>query len=208
MIEVEEVVAYNPHAGVVQEQTRPRDAQESRRRPRRRQPQPWDGPAGQWVPRQPIRRGCTTVVVRNVPKRCSQEDFLAMVRIHGMFDYFHLPYNLLHQRLLGYGFVNFCSHEMALAFQEEWHGRVLARAAGQKPLNIATASTQGWHTCLARVKFRKVNLLAQAGYLPLIYRDGAWLSTSQIAQEIASLRPASTRGEQGGSESEEESDGE
>uniref|UniRef100_A0A7S4UYV9 RRM domain-containing protein n=1 Tax=Alexandrium monilatum TaxID=311494 RepID=A0A7S4UYV9_9DINO len=133
---------------------------------------------------QAIRPGATTVVVRNVPRQIGQEEFLRYVQIEGFFDYFHLPYNLLQKRLLGYAFINFVSHDMAVTFQKRWHGRVFPGRPSRKALDIATAESQGWYDCLTRVKARKVHNLQKASYLPLINKDGHWLTAAQISELI------------------------
>mmetsp|Transcript_120781 Transcript_120781/g.352795 ORF Transcript_120781/g.352795 Transcript_120781/m.352795 type:complete len:391 (+) Transcript_120781:124-1296(+) len=140
------------------------------------------------IPTEPpvIPSDATAVVVRGMPKHYTQEAFLKQVCINGLWDYFHLPYNLLHKRLQGCAFINFLTHEQAVAFQEQWHGRILPGGSSGRPLHITTSDMQGWRSCLARVKARKVHQLAKVGFLPRVWADGHWLSAFEIEEEIRS----------------------
>lgn len=154
------------------------------------------------APHTTIQPQATTLVVRNIPRQYTQEDLLAQIGINGQWDYFHLPYNLLHKRILGYAFINFATHEMAVEFQRQWHGKPLPGSSYRKPLDVAMAESQGWKDCLARVKARKVHHLAKSGYLPIIRKDGVWLTFQQVLEELVALKATGARGSQASDEDE------
>jgi len=130
----------------------------------------------------------TTVVVQNLSGRYSREDVMQVWPIDGTYDYMHMPYNLLQKRPLGYVFFNFVTHELAVAFQQKWHGKVLPASGGRKALEVGPAEVQGRRGNLELIKSRKLGQMEKAGFLPLVWRGGALLDSKQIAEELAEIR--------------------
>lgn len=95
--------------------------------------------------------GLTTVMLRNVPQSCEQQDLIDEVHsagFSGQYDFFYLPGEAEGNR--GYAFVNFRSAAAAEAFYQRFHGRTLASpSAGSAvqevtPLVVLPADVQGF----------------------------------------------------------------
>lgn len=95
-----------------------------------------------------IPEGATTIIVRNIPARCSQAQLLKFWPPQGSYNLLFLPYNHRLKRTVGYAFVNFISHEAMLKFINKWQGMTLMPNAKAKRLNIAAADVQGFEDTL------------------------------------------------------------
>jgi len=133
----------------------------------------------------PLTAGQTTVVVKNLPGRYTMEDLLQLWPPDLTFDFMHAPYNLLHRRPLGFVFINFLTHELALAFQRKWHGRTSSRG---RPIAVHAAEVQGRRGNLRLLAARKMGELEKAGFLPLVLKGTAWLRARAIVLETVEAR--------------------
>eukprot|EP00421_Protoceratium_reticulatum_P001246 CAMPEP_0168362200 /NCGR_PEP_ID=MMETSP0228-20121227/3056_1 /TAXON_ID=133427 /ORGANISM="Protoceratium reticulatum, Strain CCCM 535 (=CCMP 1889)" /LENGTH=111 /DNA_ID=CAMNT_0008374895 /DNA_START=1 /DNA_END=332 /DNA_ORIENTATION=- len=104
---------------------------------------------------QPLHPAATTLVVRNIPFACSQEELLREWPVDGSYNYLHLPYNAFRQRHSGYAYINFLNSRLAANFQERWHGRFLSMPF-EKSLSVREADMQGWRPNLACIKAKSV----------------------------------------------------
>ncbi|EEQ97242.1 dc50, putative [Perkinsus marinus ATCC 50983] len=81
----------------------------------------------------------TTVMLRNIPNKLSQMDIANAVKHEGFlgeFDFFYSPLDFKSGSNLGYAFINFISHEVAVRFRLKIAGLLLARS-------VAEANTSG-----------------------------------------------------------------
>ncbi|KAF4676028.1 hypothetical protein FOL47_006829 [Perkinsus chesapeaki] len=81
----------------------------------------------------------TTVMLRNIPNKLSQMDIANAVKHEGFlgeFDFFYSPLDFKSGSNLGYAFINFTSHEVAVRFRDTIAGVLLARS-------VAEANTSG-----------------------------------------------------------------
>jgi len=115
----------------------------------------------------------TTLVVRNIPARYSQEMLLTEFQPDGTFDLFFLPYSFRDGRTMGYAFVNFRSHDAALDFQQQWHRQFLQDHGRTKHLDVAAATVQGLRENLAQFNERSVARLQRIGMLPVLFDQSA-----------------------------------
>mmetsp|Transcript_41474 Transcript_41474/g.120000 ORF Transcript_41474/g.120000 Transcript_41474/m.120000 type:complete len:387 (-) Transcript_41474:451-1611(-) len=148
-------------------------------------------PSGGPPPRlgaRPLAGGVTTLVVQNLPGRYTHEDLQEVWPLDGSYDYMHLPYNILQKRPLGYIFVNFVTHELAVAFQRRWHGKMLPNSRSRKPLDVAAAEVQGRLANLQLLKTRKLGQLEKVGFLPLVVDGTTMLDSKSILAELAASR--------------------
>lgn len=118
----------------------------------------------------PIPPGAVSLMVRNIPWAYSQEELLEEWIPDGSFNYLHLPFNRALARPIGYAYINFTSNEALMAFQDQWHGRFLARHHWRKPLDIAAARAQGFDANMVLLE-GNVDSLEEAGFLPMVF-DG------------------------------------
>jgi hypothetical protein len=137
------------------------------------------GPAG----REPRRRtrvdpmlwddGVVTVMVRQIPRRYTQLMFLKEVNrsFEGFFDFLYLPYDLKKGINVGYGFINFISHERALEFRKEFDNSYIdtqTKARG-KPLRVHPASVQGYEANFQHFAHTKTGQKQDPQFSPLFF---------------------------------------
>jgi len=135
-------------------------------------------------PIKPLQLGATTLAVRNVPARYTQEELIKEWGFDGTYDFLHLPYCTKSKRTLGCAFVNFVTQEEAVAFQRRWHGTFLQRHGKTRALDIVEATVQGYWPNLARLQGKDPQLTTW----PVLFRDNMRLDARQ---ELACLAQAS-----------------
>ena len=72
-----------------------------------------------------------TVMIKNIPCRCSAEEVLRAVDslgFAGTYDFFYLPMNRRHKQGIGYGFINFIELGTAVRFKDAIWGYRFPRA--------------------------------------------------------------------------------
>jgi hypothetical protein len=88
----------------------------------------------------------TTVMLRNIPCRYTQEYLLAEVDAVGEnYDFFYLPPARRHRGNLGYGFINFVDAESAQRFIQAFEGHIFDRQpTAKREVVIGWAKLQGF----------------------------------------------------------------
>lgn len=87
----------------------------------------------------------TTVMIRNIPRDLSQQDFLQELDsagFRGLYDFCYLPRTFTTGENQGFAFVNFISVKSASLLTGAWHRQVRFRTDAQ-PLSITAAKVQG-----------------------------------------------------------------
>lgn len=138
---------------------------------------PWSRPSLRSIP-----RDFTTLAVRNIPARYSQDMLLMEFQPDGTFDLFYQPYSFRDGRTMGYVFINFRNHEMALAFQQKWHRQYLRDHGKTKHLDVAAATVQGVRENLTQFNLRSVVRLRRVSMLPALFSE-----TGQRLDTVAEL---------------------
>eukprot|EP00440_Ansanella_granifera_P017437 gb/GFBE01018939.1/.p1 GENE.gb/GFBE01018939.1/~~gb/GFBE01018939.1/.p1 ORF type:complete len:200 (+),score=20.51 gb/GFBE01018939.1/:1-600(+) len=151
------------------------------------EPSPRAPPAGVWsiwldaastIDSSAAPREITTLVVRNVPARYTQEKLFqelsgdANAHFQGEdagINFFILPFSFRagHCRSQGCAIVNFCSEELAMQFQQRWHRQYLTNHGRTKCLHVAPAALQGLSAIMNQFNRRTVEKLQRAGMLPI-----------------------------------------
>jgi len=120
-------------------------------------------------PKRMLPPGVTTIVVRNVPARISQEQLLKLWPPDGTYDLMYLPYSVQRQHRSGLVFINMTSHEAALNFAAKWHGHKIASVRGVKRLDIGVAEVQGFIGNLKHLKRSKIARMHNEQFLPVAF---------------------------------------
>uniref|UniRef100_A0A7S0AMJ7 RRM domain-containing protein n=1 Tax=Pyrodinium bahamense TaxID=73915 RepID=A0A7S0AMJ7_9DINO len=123
--------------------------------------------------------GTTTLVVRNISARYTQEDILKVWEPDGSYDFISLPFSITEKRPLGFAFINFTSYEDALVFKARWHGQ---RLVGKRRLHVSAAAVQGYHANLLRVGPRLLEIIANDSFLPATFCGTERLETRREVQ--------------------------
>mmetsp|Transcript_24121 Transcript_24121/g.39295 ORF Transcript_24121/g.39295 Transcript_24121/m.39295 type:complete len:235 (-) Transcript_24121:24-728(-) len=87
-----------------------------------------------------------TVMIKNIPCRCSTEEVLAAVDqmgFEGSYDFFYLPMNRRHRQGIGYAFINFQEKGTAAVFKDAMCGYQFPGRNSKKVVHVAVAQLQG-----------------------------------------------------------------
>lgn len=90
--------------------------------------------------------GITTLMLRGIPCRFSQESLAALIDESGFkdkFNFFYLPRDGKRSANLGYAFINFIDEQSAESFVASFQGVPLAPERSQKVCTISPADIQG-----------------------------------------------------------------
>lgn len=117
--------------------------------------------------------GMTTVMVRNVPKKCTQRMLLCDVVTEGYgeaIDFVYLPTDISTGKNLGYAFVNFTHPYYAESFRKSFHKKHLSSMRGSRTgLSVSYAVIQGLEANVSNVmKNASVHRIRNPEYLPLV----------------------------------------
>eukprot|EP00440_Ansanella_granifera_P056163 gb/GFBE01060873.1/.p1 GENE.gb/GFBE01060873.1/~~gb/GFBE01060873.1/.p1 ORF type:complete len:266 (+),score=30.50 gb/GFBE01060873.1/:1-798(+) len=167
-----------------------------------------EGPEGQEVPTQapeeqvpmgsiatrPVPLGYTTLVVRNIPARYNQEMLLREFGADGGLDFLHLPYSFRDQRTMGYAFLNFRTHQLAIKFQEKRHHTFLQDHGRTKYLDVTAATKQGLATNVLQFTPKSVARLQRVGMLPIFLNEvGVRVDAMREMQRYGVIPPTAGR---------------
>ena len=115
----------------------------------------------------------TTLMMRNIPKRCTQRMLMSDVVMTGFgncVDFVYLPTDISSGRNLGYAFLNFVKPEHAESFRNSFHKKHLSMIRGSRAgLSVGYAIIQGFQANLDNVlKTASVHRIRNPEYMPLI----------------------------------------
>eukprot|EP00931_Biecheleriopsis_adriatica_P062941 TRINITY_DN38039_c0_g2_i1.p1 TRINITY_DN38039_c0_g2~~TRINITY_DN38039_c0_g2_i1.p1 ORF type:complete len:426 (-),score=64.35 TRINITY_DN38039_c0_g2_i1:23-1300(-) len=140
-----------------------------------RAPQPGVSSSPQQLPKEPsggsrksFEPWMTTIVVRNIPARYTQERLLEIWEPDGSYNFLYLPYSVRQKRGAGYVFINFCTHEAAVAFWQKVQGTRLPGCEHLKCVDIAVADVQGLEENLRYWSNRKLGRISNSNFLPIV----------------------------------------
>lgn len=132
----------------------------------------------------------TTLMIRNIPRKCTQRMLVADMTAAGFaetFDFCYLPTDISSAKNLGYAFVNFTHPDYALSFREVFHKKHLACMQGSRTgLSVSPAVIQGYQANIDNVmKNASVHRIRNPEYLPLIiHRDTGRLGPCIMEMDI------------------------
>ena len=112
----------------------------------------------------------TTVMVRNIPNKYSQQMLLEEVDVNhkGTYDFFYLPIDFKNKCNVGYCFINFLEPKFITPFVEEFNGQRWKSFNSEKVCAVSYARIQGKGAMVAR--FQNSSLLEKEGeYRPLLF---------------------------------------
>lgn len=123
-----------------------------------------------------------TLIIRNIPARCTQGKLLSLWPPTGVYNILHLPYSQTQHRTLGYAFVNFVSRDAILDFCEKWHGSILVPGSGTKRLSVALAEVQGFDGNIRHMKCNaKIRNIKSKRHMPVIINaDGSFADFREV----------------------------
>lgn len=114
----------------------------------------------------------TTVIIRNIPTRCTQDILLTYWPPDGSYDFLFFPYSVKQRRPSKYVFINFTSQEAKVAFYSRWNRQFLSEKT-EKPLDIGVARIQGLE---ANIRYHKDAGITRRKLQPIILRGSSMVS--------------------------------
>ena len=115
----------------------------------------------------------TTVMVRNIPNKYTQQMLLDEVNVNhtGTYDFFYLPIDFKNRCNVGYAFINFVNPTSIVAFSKEFQGHRWKNFNSGKVCDITYARIQGQEAMV--VRFQNSSLLDKDdAYKPLLFEGG------------------------------------
>jgi len=114
--------------------------------------------------------GKTTLVVRNIPARFTQQEILNHVWVpEGAFDFLFMPHSFKLGQTVGYSFINFTCTSHARAFHRQWHRATLPGGSKGKPLDIHAACFQGLYENLRYLATSDVMRIRNPRFHPCVF---------------------------------------
>jgi len=127
-------------------------------------------PESNTKPARKLPAGVTTIVVRNIPARFSQEKLLEVWPPDGSYNLFYTPYSFIRQRRSGIAFISMVSHEAAVEFTARWHGQKLSHIGSSTRLDINVAQVQGFVGNLKHLKASNIRRINNQRFLPMAFK--------------------------------------
>mmetsp|Transcript_86572 Transcript_86572/g.225930 ORF Transcript_86572/g.225930 Transcript_86572/m.225930 type:complete len:437 (+) Transcript_86572:217-1527(+) len=137
----------------------------------------------------PSRRKVTTVMMRNLPNKYTQQMLLEELQMHGFnlqadFDFFYLPMDHSNAVNLGYCFINFVDTPVANAFAGCFMGKRMRRFNSSKTVVVMPASIQGYERNYGYYSSTRVAQAEDPQYRPLFARPTPMPEANQYEQMI------------------------
>lgn len=113
-------------------------------------------------PEQLSKDGRTTIMIRNIPNKYTQDMLLKLIDEHfkDTYDFFYLPMDFDNQCNVGYAFINFIEPTYICMFYETFHNTRFPMFKSDKICEIVFARIQGKKDC--EEHFRDSNIMMNA----------------------------------------------
>eukprot|EP00441_Pelagodinium_beii_P017714 CAMPEP_0197672612 /NCGR_PEP_ID=MMETSP1338-20131121/79302_1 /TAXON_ID=43686 ORGANISM="Pelagodinium beii, Strain RCC1491" /NCGR_SAMPLE_ID=MMETSP1338 /ASSEMBLY_ACC=CAM_ASM_000754 /LENGTH=300 /DNA_ID=CAMNT_0043252741 /DNA_START=203 /DNA_END=1102 /DNA_ORIENTATION=- len=126
--------------------------------------------AGTLGARLDVQPEATTLMVRNIPVRYTQEMLLKeWPNDDASYNFLYLPICIKRKCNASYCFINFVSHQAAVSFAANWHHKRLACFSSRKPLDISLAELQGLQTNLSSCMRNKTSRIRNSHFQPVLF---------------------------------------
>ncbi|KAF4671741.1 hypothetical protein FOL47_001239 [Perkinsus chesapeaki] len=134
----------------------------------------------------------TTVMLRNIPNKYTQKILLNAIDgrgFEGTYDFFYLPIDFRNRCNLGYAFLNFTSHESAVAFTRSFNGYSLPAFKSTKVCEVCWARVQGLEANVDHYRNSPVNEMPHNEYKPMLFVEGHPVEFPRPLSEGGDQRP-------------------
>lgn len=144
--------------------------------------------------------GATTLMVRNIPVRYTQEMLLKEWPNGGNYDFLYLPICIKKKCNTSFAFINFISPEAAREFADRWHHERLLFFSARKPLDISLADLQGLEKNLLQCMNNKTSQIRNVRFQPAVFKGAERVSVEKVMKDMRQkLNPnQSNEGEENG----------
>lgn len=135
----------------------------------------------------------STIMVRSVPRRCSQKNFLTDLDesgFAGTYNFVYLPFSFETKANMGYAFVNFIDDDTADSFLRVWNETRLYSLPGKTPLPATYADVQGLDANVRRLMGDyKIARISNPSYQPLVFEGGCRVNFRHYAEKLDKNAP-------------------
>jgi RNA recognition motif-containing protein len=123
----------------------------------------------------------TTVMIRNIPCRCTQPELLEEIEeVTPGVNFLYLPASRKREGTLGYAFVNFLSPQLAVNFIRDFQNHEFTKQPNSnKRADVGYALLQGFKD---NVRFYRRSKVSKSENRPYINRNKSGRSKVQLAQ--------------------------
>lgn len=138
--------------------------------------------------------GATTLMVRNIPVRYTQEMLLKEWPNGGNYDFLYLPICIKKKCNTSFAFINFISPEAAREFADRWHHERLLFFSAMKPLDISLEKN------LLQCMNNKTSRIRNVRFQPAVFKGAERVSVEKVMKDMRQkLNPnQSNEGEENG----------
>ena len=125
----------------------------------------------------------TTIMVRNVPAKYTQQMVLAEIEetFSGLYDFFYLPMDLRRNCPVGYGFINLKKPITCATFYAHFNGRNWPQVKSNKKCNISYGRIQGKLKLVEHFKETSIMKEDDSCVRPIIFDDDEGFSVPASA---------------------------
>lgn len=128
--------------------------------------------------------GATTLMVRNIPVRYTQEMLLKEWPNRGTYDFLYLPICIKKKCNTSFAFINFISSELAREFAQRWHHERLLFFSARKPLDISLADLQGLEKNLLQCMNNKTSRIRNIRFQPAVFKGSERVSVESVMKDL------------------------
>eukprot|EP00928_Gymnodinium_smaydae_P036405 TRINITY_DN25453_c0_g1_i1.p1 TRINITY_DN25453_c0_g1~~TRINITY_DN25453_c0_g1_i1.p1 ORF type:complete len:545 (-),score=117.37 TRINITY_DN25453_c0_g1_i1:286-1869(-) len=122
---------------------------------------------------------CTTVMLRNIPNKYTQEMLIKQLNVDfdKEYDFIYMPIDFKNECNVGYSFINFITPGACSRFQDQYHGvdvrKCLPGLNSRKIVEVTPARVQGLHENVQRLRNSPVmsQLLQHPEWMPQIFTE-------------------------------------
>jgi len=107
------------------------------------------------------------LIVQNVPAKYTKEMLMLEWPRNGAYNFIFVPYHFKQKRAAGHAFINFTSHDAAVAFYFQWHRKFFNEHGANRALLIKAATVQGLEANLDYFRDR-LRGVKNTRYLPTV----------------------------------------
>jgi RNA recognition motif-containing protein len=128
------------------------------------------GRLGRFARKNAAEEGMTTIMIRNIPGKYTQEALMEEVwQVSPLFNFFHMPVARKTNGCLGYAFVNFIDAETASKFIAEFQGHAfIKQLSSPKRADVTYAALQGF---AQNMKFYQRSKIFKSRFRPYVNRN-------------------------------------
>jgi len=126
----------------------------------------------------------TTLMVRNLPIRFTQDMLLNLWPNNGTYDLLYLPFNFRTKKNLGFAFINFVTPEFASDFRQRWHKKSSGpdEFPSYSNLDVIYAEVQGRLATLKQVSKRNKCRIRNVYFQPAIFVGDSRISMDEFME--------------------------